>query len=422
MWQSMFSAVQTSRIQLGLLRLFILALNIYWYSASESSIWFVTVMAFYALMGAWAFVKNQPDATQILLSLMVDVLAISVFLYFNQGIMSGWGAILMLPPLIASLLLNRAQAWLLTVLVLVCHSVLSGLSVIELAQMASSDKAHGMHHSAAHGPQEMASHIQSMWLTFAFSLAVLTGFISQQRHRINQFQQQNLSYQERFHNNQRLLAFANLTANTSHQLGTPISSARMLLDEIQEQSLQADDIQHNVIQAQQQLERCTEILKSMVAKSRTSVQYHTESAEVMVWLNSVLAEWTTTHPDMPVASDFSDSCQHILVKVNEGLRFALNNVLDNCYQANIQAGAEFLKFTAACRDKRLTIKIYHRGKKPGNDVIEILGKAFVPDSEGLGLGALLAQSAVEHLSGSMVYNWSSSDAVPHEIVITLPAN
>ena len=416
----MFSAAQTSRMQLGLLRLFILALNIYWYSASESSIWFAAVMAFYGLMGVWAFVKDHPDPTQILLSLMVDVLAISIFLYFNQGIMSGWGAVLMLPPLFACLLLNRAQAWLLTLLVLVCHSVLSGLSVADLSQMSGVHHGHTMHQATEHGPQEMARHIQSMWLTFVVSLAVLTGFISQQRHRINLFQQQNLSYQERFYNNQRLLAFANLTANTSHQLGTPLSSAKMLLEEIQEQQLDPKAVQHNVSQAQTQLDRCTSILKSMVAKSESSVQYQTTTVDLTSWLNSILDEWSGAHPDMPLQRDFSGLPQRVGIQVSEGLKFAFSNLLDNCYQANREQQAELLLIKCETEQQRVTIKILHHGEKPDSTVVEILGKAFVPDSDGLGLGAVLAQSAIEHVAGTMHYSWSSSAAVPHEIVITLP--
>lgn len=347
---------------------------------------------------------------QIFTGLLLDTLLITGLLYNYEGVLSGWVSILLIPAVVGGLALSRRRAWVIAISATLCYGFL-------VQQYLSGPMPH--HHGS------MAQHILGMLLTFCIAVALLTGFISHQAYRLRQQQTQLMQLQQQKLQEQRILALATLAANTTHQLGTPISSARLLLEEWQDSFSQQPQLSPALIaQAIAQLGRCESSLKSMVEQARRASSTEVHSQKVQQWLPPLLNNWWVGHNEIRLQQQLSDELANWYIAVTDNLNFALLNLLDNAATAVKGIDDPLISIDAQIVDAQLILTIQDNGKglnQPSSDQDPLFYHHENIDfgqsgTGGLGIGIALAQSGFQQAGGHVTID-SNQKGTRLEIVL-----
>lgn len=216
--------------QLAFLRIlgFVLKLGLTFFAAETFGLSIFSPVLNYALLLEAAYLTvtfaiRQPLMSKdsgLFVALLLDTAFWITWLYFSGGATNAFISLLLLPIAIAAVILPRWAPWTLTFISTLAYSVM--LYAVPDSQM----QHHGMN---------MSSHYLGMWFNFVISSLVLTtsvAFIAKRMRR----QDAELAYmREAQLRQEKLLALGTASAQMAHQLATPLSSLRLLVDEVAEE-------------------------------------------------------------------------------------------------------------------------------------------------------------------------------------------
>src|SRR5690606_13943277 len=178
--------------------------------------------------------RGTPGEAEFFLHLLVDVLGLSLLLYFTGGANNPFVSYLLVPVTIAAATLSWRYTTALTLCALGCYSLLL-FFYKPLPELVPSDA----HMHAGHG-MDMSTdpgnlHVIGMWFNFVVSAVLITYFVVKMA-ADNQRQEARLrQYREDTLRNEQILAVATMAAGTAHELGTPLGSMAVLLKELRQQ-------------------------------------------------------------------------------------------------------------------------------------------------------------------------------------------
>ncbi|MDR2214961.1 MAG: hypothetical protein LBE59_03875, partial [Nevskiaceae bacterium] len=180
---------------------------------------------------------RQPRASELVAHLLIDVLGLSLLLYFTGGASNPFVSYLLVPVTIAAATLSFGYTLALVVCALASYSLLLFFHAPLPALMP--DEAAPMHHEAGAGIGLVTDaanlHIWGMWFNFVVSAALITFFVVRMA-ADNQRQQARLrQYREDTLRNEQILAVATMAAGTAHELGTPLGSMAVVLKDLRQQ-------------------------------------------------------------------------------------------------------------------------------------------------------------------------------------------
>jgi two-component system sensor histidine kinase RegB len=253
----------------------------------------------------------------------------------------------------------------------------------------------------------MSLHLHGMWLTFVLSVAVLIGVIlpllnavRRQRDRLNEQQQHalkqeqhSLKQEQQRLKDERLIAIATFAASAVHQLGTPLSTLAILLEDLQ--SDQPD--QPELPLMQQQIQLCKSILQSLLRRTEDLRYQHAQLLAVETWLQRLRQNFTLLHPQSQLIINSSVLPARLLC-TDETLDQAILNVLDNAIRVSQQAP----QLTISHNEQQIFLTIDDYGPGMPEPVLQQLGQPFISTREdGTGLGLFLSHAAINRLGGQL---------------------
>lgn len=379
----------------------ILALN----AGVTPSYWMIVV--FYGLVSLLTNFDLPKVSEQqlITLGLLSDTLFLSFVLLTLDGVLSGWVSVLLFPAIVGSLSLRRYSAWFLAFIAMLCYAV--------LVNEYLSGHQHVNHHS-----MDMSSHMQGMLMTFCISVLALTGFISSQTSRLKRHQVALDELREKQWREQQILAFATLSANTTHQLASPISSIRLLLDEWREESdkeVVEDQVFFSQIDAQ--INRCENMLNGMIDLARDFDPNKQKAESIEDWITHLVNGWWVTRNEVEYHLEQSEELKSFRVRINDNVNFAIANILDNAANACKQAESPKVDIILTKTSNNLNIRIKDNGSAVNPDMAVSLGKKFIKSDSGLGIGVVLANAAIQQAGGMVCLE---ELAKGQGILVTLP--
>lgn len=368
----------------------------------------ILVHAGWNLMTWWRLKRPAPlSQAEFFVQLLVDVLILTALFYFTGGATNPFTWIYLLPLMIVTINLHKRYAWGITLIAILCYSLL-------MAWYVPLPGTH-MHHDSG-----FSQHIIGMWMGFVFSAVLMVHFLSHMAHNLRKRDRALANAREKALRDERLIALGTLAAGAAHELGTPLGTMAIVNNELlDDYPAEKDPVLHQqLLILDSQLKRCKDALSVISASSGASQATAGRLQEVATFLNELAAQWKQRRPDASVALDFPLEGGQQLILADETLRQALFGILDNAADASPKA----VTLQARWYERALNLRVLDRGEGLRQTTPDRIGQPQVSTKDnGLGLGLFLAHGAVQRLGGDVQLFDREGGGVCTEVTLPLTA-
>ena len=239
--------------------------------------------------------------------------------------------------------------------------------------------------------------IYGMWLSFALSAGVITFFAARMTEELRRQEELRSIRREEGLRDQRLLAVATQAAGAAHELGTPLATMSVLLNEmIQDHHESAS--QDDLILLQEQVKQCKHTLQQLVRSAEANRRLQVEMQDITQWIDEALNRWHLMRPEASYRFHLlgEGSVPHMAPPpdLTQALLNLLNNATDACpYCLVVQLNWD---------DDNVTISIRDHGAGVPLAIAEKIGKPFfTTKGKGFGLGLFLSKASINRAGGSV---------------------
>lgn len=355
------------------------------------------ILFFYALVTAaiWQRSRMQLAITdnEFFAHLLTDILFFSLLLYFSGGASNPFISYYLIPISIAAITLSRRYSIFVALAAMIAYSLLLKF------YMPISAIAPSHHH---HGGGDNSLHILGMWANFAISAGIIIYFISRMASALKIQQQEIALQREAQLRDEQLLAVGTLAAGTAHELGTPLNTMKLIVDEMRADG--ADNPDLSVLN--EQIDQCKTTLKQLLTTAEQSQSSRLEAQSVENYFAMVVERWQLMRPTLKANIRYADCTDRVAV-FDPTIAQSILNLLNNAADASTDVDVDI-----SWNGDLATIDIRDYG--PGLDPTKMasIGEAFVTDkADGMGLGLFLSQATLTRFGGSVsLQNVAASDA------------
>ena len=319
-----------------------------------------------------------------LLPFVLDLCFYGIILLQHGGASNAGVFILYIPVIVAAMEMKRRIAWFVALLAI---AIYSGL-------MMQGHAAHFNHLSTA-----FANHLSGMWLTFVLATLLMTWFITQQRQAILSQQKQIRKLRERQLRDEQILTVATMGANTTHRLATPLSTACLLVDELNEikqfdQEL-LDDLSG-------QIHVCHQTVHNIAQQVRNHQAATMQLMPVNEFIEQTLKYWWVSRNDIRYQLSVAPECQQLAIMADFNLQMSLTSLLENAAYASQANQHETIEITVKQDKQQVVIEIDDYGQGIAPELLSQLGQMKVSEKpQGMGIGLALANATIEHFGGHL---------------------
>lgn len=365
----------------------------------------VAVLATINLLSALRLRNNLPVThAELFAQLSVDVIALSVLLYYSGGSTNPFVSLYLLPLVIAAATLPRRYTWSMAVLTAASYSVL----MVYFLPLPHSDQSHGADNA-------FNMHVMGMWLGFVISAVVVAYFVVQMAQTVRQRDEVLRQAREEMLRNERLVALGTQAAGAAHELGTPLSTLAVVIGELRHDLNNAPAaVNDSLTLLDEQVRACKRILDKIALNAQDSGKTTLVPADRLI--AGVLDEWQLLRPTAQYRYHCNGAFPAPEIRSDIGLRAALMNLLNNAADAG---GGRAIEISADWNQSQFTLTLDDYGDGLSADALRHAGSAFfTTKTEGRGLGLFLANASIERSGGTVkLFN---RDAGGASTVLTLP--
>jgi two-component system sensor histidine kinase RegB len=359
----------------------------------------------FAVFSWWRSYQNWPVTdVELFIHLCVDTLGFSAVLYFSGGANNPFISYLLVPLCISAATLPWAYTWLLGALGFGAYSFLL-FNFIPLEAIAP------MQHQHSAAPN---THILGMWANFLVSALLITYFVFKMAHSLRQREAELANSREHRLQDDQLLAVASLAAGTAHELGSPLSTMKIILEDFDDQRLD-DDSRSDINTLNQQLDHCRDILASLVNTARGLSEGQINTTTVASYLASLRERWQVMRPDCDLHISQQATLSEVMLKLDGTVSQAILNLLNNAADASMV----FVELDVSIDEADLVFAISDRGPGLSAEQAEIMSKAFVSSKgKGRGLGLFLSNATANRYGGEL--RWQRRKGGGSRVELRLP--
>jgi two-component system sensor histidine kinase RegB len=323
----------------------------------------------------------------IFIQLLLDVAAVTGVFYYTGGASNPFIWFYLLPLIIAATILPRTYTWIMAGLTVTCYSILLFYYV-------------PLPHAIMHHDSGFQMHIFGMWLGFLVSAGVVAVTIVGMAHSLRERDRKLAEAREQALQNEQLIAMGSLAAGAAHELGTPLGTMAILVNELeQEYPGDVDRPLHDKLGILgQQILRCKKALSVISATAGADRAEAGHRMPVADYVQQVVAEWHAQRPGIVLDVHFDRLFPDSEIIAERTLGQALVNILNNAADVS----PDDIRLEASGTASRLTLVISDRGPGLHEGVSRRLGRQPVTTKEeGMGVGLYLARATVQRLGGEL---------------------
>ena len=340
----------------------------------------LTTLTLLSLLNLWRARHNQAAPYELFIYLLADTLLIAALIYVSGGANNPFITYLLVPIVISAATLSWAMTWVLCMLAMALY----GLLLFFYFPLPALD-----HHLAHAG---LSFHIVGMWFTFILSALLIAYFVVEMAFDLREKDKQTAHYREQVLQNEHLMLLASQAASTAHELGSPLTTIKMLSHELQQLSHLDSDSREDLQLIHQQIELCQEKLKRLSQPSQLDIS---DAQPLHRFIHDTTQQWVLLQPKAQFIwhNDFANIKNSPQVQYPLVLMQAIINLLDNANHSSSQP----IELSLSWDDHQWQLNIHDYGEGIADDFS--LPNQPVESSNGLGIGLLLSHSSILRLGG-----------------------
>ncbi len=317
----------------------------------------------------WVAASAAPDRLPAAAHPALDTLVLTLLLHATGGHANPLVAFYLFPVLIAGLTLPRRAAAAIGLGVILAYGLLARWH----------DPLPFMQAMAADGAG-FRLHLLGMWLTFVLVIVMLLTVVVRMSEDRRQHELTLAALRQQALRDRNMAALGAQAASDAHELGTPINTMLMMLDEWR---AAPDADAARIRRMEDQLAHCRRVLARLARRAQSlAAAMPVEACET---IRETIAQWRNLHPDVRVDFEAEQAAEAALAPVHAPLEQALFILLDNAREA----GASRIRLhLAAAADGMLTLTCEDNGAGFAPELLAHIGARPVsgkPDGKGLGL-------------------------------------
>lgn len=373
----------------------------------------VVVLAVFNAAVHWRLTRAWPvTEVEVVGHLLFDVMQFSVVLFYTGGAANPFVSLFLLPVALAAASVRIPLAM---VVGAACTLVYSALLIGHQSAM-------GTHYALG---ENFNLHLWGMWLNFLLAGVLLILFVGQLANLLRGHEREIATARERTLRDEGILALGTLAAGAAHQLGTPMSTMQVLVNDWIEQD--ADNIQREDLTIlAQQVNACREILQQMLQQVREAKGEVGHQISAQRFIDDCIARWRVTRPEIQTSIDYpaapaintgrqvvaDDTLNHAMIRYDVTLAQALTNLLNNAADASIANQARLVNVKAWLERDEIHCQIHDHGRGLSEQQAAAAQQMFHSrKSNGMGIGLALSNSTVERLQGSVSFHHDETGGI-----------
>ncbi len=340
--------------------------------------------------------------------LLIDIAGVSLLLFFTGGANNPFVSYYLVPLCVAAATLPRRLVWPLVLIALALYTTLIFYNV------PLPDLAPPSHHNHAAGAGNSFSlHSLGMWINFLVSALLISYFVLAMAASLRQQDEDLARLREDRLRDDQLMSLATLAAGTAHELGSPLTTIKTLVKEMQadycdpkpagstpgDLTLRDDlALKDDLALLQTQIAHCTDTLRQLNRQAGELKDGILPQQSVRQYCSKVINDWLLLRPEVEATLNIDAQAPEVDAFWPPLVAQSISNLLNNAADANPVG----LDIQVSWNPLQLTLQIHDQG--PGIDpaLATDLGKAFVSHKgEGRGLGLFLSRAAIERYQGNV---------------------
>lgn len=342
---------------------------------------------------------RAPSDAGFFAQLLGDIVQLTAFLYFAGGATNPFVSYFLVPLCVAAAVLPARFTWFAAGITLLAYSMLLfKYHPVAMLEMSMHD-----HHQHMQGATPAISpHILGMWINFLLSALLIAWFVVRMASTVREQQKALHEARETALQQDQLIAVATLAAGTAHELGTPLATMTMLVEELQsaDQQTNQDSMQRQLDLAmlQTQLQRCRSILQKLGTTAEFGNAGALKPVDFDAFLRATLDGWQVLHPDRQLLIRWPDDKSPPVPQVMTDtiVQQALINLLNNA----ARAAHSRISVTLQWSNSGGSVTIDDDGPGIPAEVMAQLGQPLAT-SHGLGIGLFLSHAAIRRHGGQL---------------------
>ena len=419
-------------------------ISIFWGSLSNSSFddtpIILVIVSIQYIVGITSLLLNRQGKLysnkHLFYQLLIDVLFIAIYAYSTGGITNPFVNYSLVPISIASATLSRDNAKKITYVTILLYTLLLffynpqpfyGIAQsmpIDLNYEQTTDLNIQQDAVLANKPTHRVNPVHwSNWLNFIISALLIHWFVSRMAQAIrNQEKAINQQHEQQIYDEQ-ILSIATIAASAAHELGTPINSLGLLIDEYTKDNNLNDHQREDFNLMESQIMQCSASLKKLVDTAQQTQIGRRKVIPCQQLIDRCLQEWQPLRPEVVVKKVFLKQPNEIAIFCDHSIAQALINLLNNAANSSPQQISIDLQYTA----ESISIIISDQGSGLPVHILEQYGKQPISDGEhnnSLGLGLFLSNASIRRHQGQLYlrnkYDNTIGTLVGAEAIIELP--
>lgn len=329
--------------------------------------------------------REQIGQGEVLTHLLVDTAGLTGLLFLSGGYTNPFTSLYLLPLAVAASLLTSGYAWTMAGATVACYTLML------FAYLPAG-------RSGGHIGPAFDLHLIGMWVSFVIVALVVAGFVGRLAEAVRRRDRALAEAREAALRSERVVALGALAAGTAHELGTPLSTMAVLVQDLRERYAGEPALAEDLGVIAGELMRCRDSLDRSLTTAGEPRALSGRRVTVGELARTVARGWQRLRQDVPMRLRLRGIGPQPRLVMDETLVQALVGLLVNA----AESGSARVSLHVGWTPRGVSLTVGDRGSGVPAHLQGRLAQPFVTGKQGgRGLGLFLAENVIRRFDGAL---------------------